>query len=205
MKVQRSWARLWPLVRHLSSEHYRSMASRLVPLHISWQPLASCPGPSPQRPWRCHTLPLLSSSFQDLPEELRVHDVASCLATFTQVAVDGKESACNVGDPRVEKIPWGREWLPIPVFLPGDFHGQRSSVGYSLCGGKGLHMAKQLTLSLSRHIHPKTKIFIYVYLKGYLLKIHFKIFFCIYLFGSARSCMLRYAGSLLWHGQPFYL
>ena len=22
--------------------------------------------------------------------------------------------------------PWRREWLPIPVFLPGEFHGQRS-------------------------------------------------------------------------------
>ena len=22
-------------------------------------------------------------------------------------------------------IPWRREWLPTPVFLPGEFHGQR--------------------------------------------------------------------------------
>ena len=21
---------------------------------------------------------------------------------------------------------WGREWLPTPVFLPGEFHGKRS-------------------------------------------------------------------------------
>ena len=26
---------------------------------------------------------------------------------------------------------WRREWLPIPVFLLGEFHGQRSVVGYS--------------------------------------------------------------------------
>ena len=25
--------------------------------------------------------------------------------------------------PWVGKIPWRREWLPIPVFLPGEFHG----------------------------------------------------------------------------------
>ena len=34
---------------------------------------------------------------------------------------DGKESACNAGDldlSRVEKMPWGREWMPTPVFLP---------------------------------------------------------------------------------------
>ena len=26
--------------------------------------------------------------------------------------------------------PWRREWLPTPVFLPGEFHGQRSLVSY---------------------------------------------------------------------------
>ena len=30
-------------------------------------------------------------------------------------------------DPWVRKIPWRREWQPTPVFLPGEFHGQRSS------------------------------------------------------------------------------
>ena len=29
-------------------------------------------------------------------------------------------------DPWVRKNPWRREWLPTPVFLPGEFHGQRS-------------------------------------------------------------------------------
>ena len=28
------------------------------------------------------------------------------------------------------KNPWRREWLPIPVFLPGEFHGQRRLAGY---------------------------------------------------------------------------
>ena len=52
----------------------------------------------------------------------------------------GKEFACNVGDlgsiPWVGKISWRREWLPTPVFWPGEFHGQRSLVGYSLWGLK---------------------------------------------------------------------
>ena len=26
---------------------------------------------------------------------------------------------------------WRREWLPTPVFLLGEFHGQRSLAGYS--------------------------------------------------------------------------
>ena len=34
-------------------------------------------------------------------------------------------------DSRVGKIPWSRKWKPIPVFLPGEPHGQRSLVGYS--------------------------------------------------------------------------
>ena len=45
---------------------------------------------------------------------------------------DGKESACNVGDPgSIGKIPWRREWLSTPVFLPGEFHEQRSLAVYS--------------------------------------------------------------------------
>jgi len=45
---------------------------------------------------------------------------------------DGKESACNTGD--LSLIPgWGRSPReePTPVFLPGEFHGQRSLAGYS--------------------------------------------------------------------------
>ena len=33
--------------------------------------------------------------------------------------------------PWVRKIPWRREWQPTPVFLSGEFHGQRSLEGYS--------------------------------------------------------------------------
>ena len=34
-------------------------------------------------------------------------------------------------DPWVGKIHWRMEWLPTPVSLPGEFHGQRSLAGYS--------------------------------------------------------------------------
>ena len=37
-------------------------------------------------------------------------------------------------NPWVGKIPWRREWLSTPVFLPGEFHGQRNLEGYSLWG-----------------------------------------------------------------------
>ena len=39
----------------------------------------------------------------------------------------------------VGKIPWRREWLPTPVFLPGKSHGQRSLAGYSPWDGKELN------------------------------------------------------------------
>ena len=40
---------------------------------------------------------------------------------------------------------WRREWLPAPVFLPGESHGQRSLVGYSPWGCKELDMTEQLS------------------------------------------------------------
>ena len=47
---------------------------------------------------------------------------------------DGKESACNAGDqeglnPCAGKIHWRSDWLTTPVFLPGEFCGERSFVG----------------------------------------------------------------------------
>ena len=47
------------------------------------------------------------------------------------------------------KIPWRREWLPTPVFLPGEFHGQGTLVGYSSWGHKELDTTEWLTLLLS--------------------------------------------------------
>ena len=47
-------------------------------------------------------------------------------------------------DPWVEKMPWRRAWLHTLVFLPGEFHGKRSLVGYSPWCGKESDMAEQL-------------------------------------------------------------
>ena len=49
-------------------------------------------------------------------------------------------------DPWVRKSPWRREWLPTPVFLPGEFHRQRSLAGCSPWGRKELDMTERLTL-----------------------------------------------------------
>jgi len=37
-------------------------------------------------------------------------------------------------DTWIRKIPWRSKWLPTLVFLPGEFYGHRSLVGYSPWG-----------------------------------------------------------------------
>ena len=54
----------------------------------------------------------------------------------------------------VRKIPWRREWLATPVFLPGEFHRQRNLAGYSPRGYKESNMTEQLTLSLFGFTDP---------------------------------------------------
>ena len=52
----------------------------------------------------------------------------------------------------VGKIPWRRERLPTPVFLPGESHGQRSLVGYSPWGQKESDRTERLTHALDTFI-----------------------------------------------------
>ena len=63
----------------------------------------------------------------------------------------GKESACNAGDagsvPGPGRSPGEREWLPTPVFWPGEFHEQRSLVVCGPLGCKELYMTDRLRLS----------------------------------------------------------
>ena len=53
----------------------------------------------------------------------------------------------------VRKIPWKREWLSTPVFLPGEFHGQRSLLGYSSWGCKELDMTSMSNFFFDSLIH----------------------------------------------------
>ena len=60
-----------------------------------------------------------------------------CLRGFT-CGASGKESACHCRRHKrrgfnswVGKIPWRRAWQPTPIFLLGEFHGQKSLVGCS--------------------------------------------------------------------------
>ena len=51
----------------------------------------------------------------------------------------------NIGLTRFMQNFWSRKWLPIPVFLPGNFHGQRSLAGYSLWGRQESETTERLS------------------------------------------------------------
>ena len=81
---------------------------------------------------------------------MNVCDVEYAIWGFLEGS-DGKKSAYQCRrlgfDLWARKIPWRRNWLPTPVFLPGEFHGQRSLAGYSPWGCKELDMTEELPLS----------------------------------------------------------
>ena len=52
----------------------------------------------------------------------------------------------------VRKIPWRKEQLLTPVFLPGESHGQRSLMGYSPCGHKEPDKTEQLNTHILLYI-----------------------------------------------------
>ena len=55
-------------------------------------------------------------------------------------------------DPWAGKIPWRRERQPTPVFLPGEFHGERNLAGYSPWGRRELDKTDVLV----QHLHSFT-------------------------------------------------
>ena len=76
---------------------------------------------------------------------------------------DSKESACSVETWAVSldgKIPWRRAWQATPRLLPGDFHGQRSLVGYCPWSCKELDMTERLSTAQLQIIWtaPKLKL-----------------------------------------------
>ena len=61
------------------------------------------------------------------------------ISLVAQTVKNPSTSAGDTGlgfDPWVRNIPWRKEWFPTPVFLPAEFHGQRSLVGSSPWGLK---------------------------------------------------------------------
>ena len=60
--------------------------------------------------------------------------------------------------PWLGKIPWGREWQPTPIFLPGEFHGQRRLADYGSWCCKELDTTAWLSLSLSSSIKDRIRL-----------------------------------------------
>ena len=78
--------------------------------------------------------------FYHLTPEDHVKTVVTSLNGFPHGAVV-KNPPVSAGDARdlgtrVGKISWSRKWQPTPVFLHGEFHGQRSLMGYRPTGSQ---------------------------------------------------------------------
>ena len=74
----------------------------------------------------------------DLQQPLKELSLESRNESLFAGGTSGKEPVCQCWrhktcrfNPWVENIPWRRTRQPTPVFLPGEFHGQRNLVGYS--------------------------------------------------------------------------
>ena len=75
-----------------------------------------------------------------------------------------KNPPANAGDardtgliPGSGRFPW-RKWQPTPVFLPGEFHGQRKLVGYSPWGCKESYMTEHPQSTIIIHKVSKTTV-----------------------------------------------
>ena len=58
----------------------------------------------------------------------------------------------------IAKIPWRRKRQPTRVFVPGEFHWQRSPGGYNPWGHTEQDTTEQPTLSLSRNVMPRVEV-----------------------------------------------
>ena len=80
--------------------------------------------------------------------------------------LSGKESTCQCRgrwrrgfNPWVGKIPWSRKWQPIPFFLPGKLHGQRSLESYSPWGHEELDITERAHTYIKLFFHCKSSSF----------------------------------------------
>ena len=56
------------------------------------------------------------------------NEICLCIVGIYVVA----QTVKNLPTMQVGKTSWRREWQPTLVFSPGEFHGQRSLMGYRL-------------------------------------------------------------------------
>ena len=117
-----------------------------------WNCCSSCP---------CHPAPLSSQGSTDLEPPAGVRSIPFILFVPVRLCLSlkmgfpggsaGKESTCSAGDLVWSlgwETTWRREWLPTPVFWPGEFPGL-----YSPWGCKELDMTEWLSLKMEGKYH----------------------------------------------------
>ena len=127
--------------------HVQSRPQGLV--DNGWQPTAA--GALPSLP---HTLLSALLSLSRLRVEQDQPGPCGCCWPEVLSQVWARSSRTNIKNQDVlrlqrrrlwfERIPWRRAWQPTQVFLPGEFHGQRSLAGYSLRDLKESDTTKRL-------------------------------------------------------------
>ena len=163
--------------------------------HIHWvsdaiQP--SHPLSSPSPPSRCQSFPASKWSCSVVSDSLRPHGgLFTIWATRERVRL--QRGRCGRGgfSAWFGKILWRRKWLPAPVFLPGESHGQRNLEGYSPWRHKERDTTEGLTLYC--YYTTRTELITFRnYFVFFLLPLIYKIL------GGKHSCVFGFFFPLLW-------
>ena len=125
-------------------------------------------------------------TYRELPQQLS----GQCrICTVKEFAWQCKRCRFN---PRVRKIPWRRKWQPIPIFLPGKCHGQRSRMGYSSPWSR---KEWDMTQWLNNNIYKTVYVYIYnththththTHIEYVCVQIYLSIYLSTYLASTAR-------------------
>ena len=126
-------------------------------------------------------------TYRGLPQQLS----GQCrICTVKEFAWQCKRCRFN---PRVRKIPWRRKWQPIPIFLPGKCHGQRSRMGYSSPWSR---KEWDMTQWLNNNIYKTVYVYIYnththTHTHRVCVCIDLLIYLSFYLFGIYSKINIR--------------
>ena len=105
--------------------------------------------------WIC---PLILSSKNDFTSTMLFADFPS--GSVVKNPPSNQEShRSHRFNPWVRKIPWRRAWQPTALFLPGESHGQKTLVGYSLWGLKQSDTTEWLSMlfmKVVKKVNPKS-------------------------------------------------
>ena len=90
----------------------------------------------------------------------------------------------------VGKIPYWKEWLPTPIFLPGVFHGRRRPAGCSRWGHEESDMTERLTHSHTKTIENSTYVYYFYKIRfSEVSKFYHIISLCVCVCVRAHACM----------------